>query len=61
MEGIEVEFALLGTSSAQNFTRSQKVLSAARFGLSLGHKSIKGDYLPKMKLSDLVKSIFGHS
>ena len=35
-------------------------LSAARFGLSFGHKSKKRCLSPKnMKLSDLVKSIFG--
>ena len=35
-------------------------MSAARFGLVCFHKSIKGDFLLKIQLSDLTKSIFGH-
>ena len=45
----------------QNFTTNPCVLSDWRFGLAFWLKSIKGDFLLKMELSDLVKVIFGHS
>ena len=45
----------------QNLTPSPNIISAARFGLAFFHKSIKGDFLLKIQLSDLSENIFGDS
>ena len=44
----------------QNLTLSPYILSAARFGLAFFDKSVKGDFLLKIQLTDLSKSVFGH-
>ena len=45
----------------QNFTTNVQVLSVFRFGFAFLLKSIKGDFLQKMELSEQVKVIFWHS